>query len=282
MSYLDEAAERERDRRVLDRFRLWHRRCRDHLGRDGPGPKASAFTTNGFERLCGLTERQAKALRTYVASLEGNTLLETRFGDHLKQVRAANRSYVYLTFENILQGALDGRLVRFFRSEYMIYWFTITKVSPGGSGDPSFLWHRDWGPEAHAKVMVYLNPSSEHGGGTLFLDAKTTTRVDRAGYGFPPANQRVDDLGPFADHVGAPIRPDCEPMEAGEAVVFKPQQVLHRGVLPTREPRYVLTLCLRPSPIPWQDVLPRWSLPKMQAGPRWGFDFMAEAFGVSD
>jgi hypothetical protein len=37
------------------------------------------------------------------------------------------------------------------------------------------------------------------------------------------------------------------PREAGEAVLFQPARLLHRGISPTRGPRLTVTLCLLPS-----------------------------------
>ena len=58
-------------------------------------------------------------------------------------------------------------------------------------------------------------------------------------------------------------------MSAGQGVLFQPATVLHRGVSPSRGPRYVLTLCLLPSPVPWQEALRRGAIVDLADDEKW-------------
>jgi hypothetical protein len=58
-------------------------------------------------------------------------------------------------------------------------------------------------------------------------------------------------------------------MNPGDGVIFQPAMVLHRGVGPTMAPRYVVTLCLLPSPVPWQQALARGAFSDLAMDEKW-------------
>ena len=160
--------------------------------------------------------------------------------------------------EAFLTPEVGERVVRFFGSQYLVYWYSVHRAVPVPELKfNSFRWHCDKGPRAHLKLLVYLNDYAEHGGGTEFLDLESTRKLATTGYVFGRVKTRTSDLGPLAARVGVDLAPSSTEPSAGEGMLFQPSNVLHRGLLPTRGPRVVVTLCLLPSPIPWRDALER-------------------------
>ena len=135
------------------------------------------------------------------------------------------------------------------------------RSDPGGEPNVSFSWHCDGGPTKHLKVLLYLNGSDEHGGNTRFLDRATTDAFKKIGYVFCDIDHRLDDLAALAGEHGIAYRPLEAPMRTGEAILFEPANVLHKGVWPTRAPRYLLQICIVPSPMPWRGELTECSQP---------------------
>jgi hypothetical protein len=97
----------------------------------------------------------------------------------------------------------------------------------------SFRWHADNGPRAHLKIILYLDGPDSHDGATSFLDRQTTEAIAAAGYLFPKNEDRLADLGPLAAAHGITLVEHRLSPQAGEAVLFHPAQVLHRGLLPS-------------------------------------------------
>jgi hypothetical protein len=164
--------------------------------------------------------------------------------------------------EELLTSALtpevDDRATRFFGSEYLVYWFVVNGAMPlPDENRNAFLWHCDTGPRAHLKLLVYLNSAEEHGGNTAFLDIEATRKLARSGYIFGSLAERREDLSSLAEGVGSRFEPKSWSVKAGEAFLFQPANVLHRGVMPSGDPRYVLHILLLPSPVPWKEALRR-------------------------
>ena len=177
---------------------------------------------------------------------------------HLQRYGIDDEVFGRRLLEHALTSDLDGRVLRFFRSEYYVHWYSVTRAIPVPQvGLNSFRWHCDRGPRGHLKLLLYLNGFEEHGGSTELLDLETTRRLEASGYVYAPVKTRVHDLGPLAERFGARYEPWAPRMLAGEGLLFQPTSVLHRGLLPTAGPRYVVTVCLLPSPIPWRRALER-------------------------
>jgi hypothetical protein len=81
--------------------------------------------------------------------------------------------------------------------------------------------------------------------------------------------KRTGDLAVLERIAGRPLHPIRRERRAGEAVLFQPSRVLHRGISPTRGARFVLTLCLLPSPVPWQEALRRNAITDLAADEKW-------------
>ena len=52
-------------------------------------------------------------------------------------------------------------------------------------------------------------------------------------------------------------------------MLFQPARVLHSGITPRHGPRYVLALCLLPSPVPWRTALARGAQIDLRTDPIW-------------
>jgi hypothetical protein len=63
--------------------------------------------------------------------------------------------------------------------------------------------------------------------------------------------------------------------DAGEAALFQPGRVLHRGVSPTRGDRLTATLCLLPSPVHWQRAFECETLSDLAVDEKWHDDALA-------
>ena len=135
-----------------------------------------------------------------------------------------------------------------------MYWHTFLRALPSSDSRRSFLWHCDKGPSCHLKLLLYFNGTDEHGGNTQFLDRRVTDEFTKTGYLFGPVDARQEDLSDLAKDLSIDYSPQQWDIQQGEGIVFEPSKVLHRGILPTKGPRYVLALCLLPSPIPWQEA----------------------------
>jgi hypothetical protein len=143
----------------------------------------------------------------------------------------------------------------------------------------SFRWHCDKGPSAHLKLIVYLNPTAAHGGNTEFMDLADTRAVAERGYLFGWSKIRTGDVAHLAELAGRSLATCLREREAGEAVLFQPGRVLHRGVSPTRGERLTATLCLLPSPVNWQRAFDSETLSDLAVDEKWHDDalvFLAE------
>jgi len=171
---------------------------------------------------------------------------------------------------SLLTPEIDRLLVDFFESEYLVHWALLSRTSVAeDQGVVSFKWHCDKGPARHLKLLCYLNGSEEHGGNTEFIDRESSKRVAQKGYLFGRVAKRTSEISALSDLAGTPLRSVLEPIAAGQAVIFSPSTVLHRGVSPTRAPRYVLTLCLLPSPLPWRQAFERGVICNLAEQEKW-------------
>lgn len=110
-------------------------------------------------------------------------------------------------------------------------------------------WHCDGGPIAHARILVYLNPTDEHDSATWLADLQTTTARKRAGYVHCQLQERLADLTPSCERLGLPFEPARHRPDQGEALVFELGQRMHKAELPTRDHRDSLHIVV----IPWLD-----------------------------
>lgn len=172
-----------------------------------------------------------------------------------------DRAFRLEMLERVFTDAVDQRLTAYFRSEYIPLWSRFYRSDPARAPSVSFRWHCDGGPSRHLKILVYLNASAEHGGDTIFADRETTSAFKRAGYVFCEIDRRVADLGPVAAAAGIGLSPISFHPGAGEALIFEPMSIMHRGCWPRFAPRYIIQICLLPSPLPWREMCASYALP---------------------
>ncbi len=253
----------ERDARRFERtlhsfdrkrgYEQWHRQCRSAHGLL-PAAEDRRLEETGVLRLPVLSPREAgrtlERLRAGASGIDSKTRVVQVFD-------VSDRSAVAETFEQVFTGPVDRAIGAWFGSEYLIYWWALDSTLPGRDSQRSFLWHCDKGPTSHLKLLLYLNPTAEHGGNTEFIAKAATRAIGRTGYIYGPVGKRRSDLRPLTEKAGIEFETFSYDMAAGDAIVFEPARVLHRGILPATAPRWVLSFCLLPSPLPWKTVFAR-------------------------
>jgi hypothetical protein len=266
--------DRERAERVYREFddqrgfRAYHEACRAAFARAAKAASAPINET-GFEYLDVMSEARAADLLARATATVPLTYVkkDTR---NLEEFKLEDPRLVEEILSAALPDVVDDRLVRFFGSEYLVHWFTVTRTAPAPEQQSvSFRWHCDKGPRGHLKLLVYLNATDEHGGSTSLLDLTETVQVARAGYVFGPTRRRTGDLAFLSRLAGRPLRECRRALRAGEGLLFQPSGVLHRGISPQRGPRVVLTLCLLPSPIHWKEAFHRGVMSDLAEDEKW-------------
>jgi hypothetical protein len=251
-------------------YTAWHAHCKAALqrplpARSTPGPLVS----NGFTVQQVMSSQAAgELLSAATANQEvGRLKLDS---NKLEGYDLADRALVRRLMESALTPDIDAHCLEFFESEYFVYWYTLSRTAPvAGPASVSFMWHCDRGPRAHLKLLVYLNDYSEHGGGTSYLDLDATDALGRAGYVFARGRRRTTSVDELARLAGRPLEPYDHHPRAGDAVLFQPARVLHSGITPNLGPRYVFTLCLLPSPVPWDVAFQRQAHIDLRVDPLW-------------
>jgi len=249
-------------------YERFHAHCRARFRRALPQAD-TALGIRGVEHLRVWSGAEAAELRKRI---HGNARVEPfrRNADRVHELRIEGDDLAREILAAALIPAVDSRIVRYFRSEYFVHWFAITRAQPRRHENfNSFRWHCDRGPTAHLKLLVYLNGHPEHGGSTEFLDMVATREFERSGYLFGAVADRRSDLSSLAVACGADYSPRDWRGDAGEASLFAPSRVLHRGVMPSRAPRDVLAVCLLPSPVPWEEAFERGWSSDLRRDPKW-------------
>lgn len=156
----------------------------------------------------------------------------------------------------ILTEKVDQQITSFFGSEYCLFWYSYLVTEPKIENRAfSSYWHCDKGPENHLKMLIYLNDYEEHGGNTLFYDVQTTDKLKSTGYIFGDINKRVENLAPLADAKSIILNEiSFNDIKAGDALLFAPCKVAHKGKIPNKNARHVLQLCFIPSPLDWKTT----------------------------
>lgn len=198
------------------------------------------FLTKGYEVVPALDVEAAEHLVNVLKQSPKDNITATCLG------QAGLRSLLGMIF----QGELDQRLRGTFLSNYGVIFATLVAVKPGFE-DWSSFWHCDAGPECHAKVIVYLNSTTEHDAATETIDSNTTRLFKKVGYPFGPLVNRQSDLDHIADKFGITYETEVVRPEAGHAILIHPSQVLHKGVSPSHGVRYTLNLGIIPSVPDW-------------------------------
>ncbi|GJL63106.1 MAG: hypothetical protein NPIRA04_17600 [Nitrospirales bacterium] len=233
-------------------YQRYHQYCQSVVTRKF-SPKDDMLSTQGLEHITVFDEpTSATTLGSLLAKSEGSIQKENI--DYSEMLQVNDDIFLRQMFQNIFTPSIDHKLLHYFKSEYFVYWFAIFHTIPSPQSRRSFLWHCDKGPSRHLKILLYLNDTAVHGGNTEFFDREFTRKFSESGYLFGPVDARQSDLSDLAKKLDLPYQPKKWSMHAGDAIIFEPSQILHRGILPNHGSRYVLTLCLLPSPIPWHTA----------------------------
>jgi hypothetical protein len=245
-----------------------------------PAPQPDAvLARNGFSHVRAL---EAPAAAAVVADLEARHQPELLKKDsrHLEGFRVDDRHWTQAFLGQVLQGQIDESIAAYFRSEYLVHWLTFSLTRPATEQQSvSFRWHCDKGPSAHLKLIIYLNPTAGHRGNTEFMTSSDTMAVASRGYLFGWSKTRTGDIGHLSRLAGRPLTAHLRERDAGEAVLFEPSRVLHRGVTPTLGPRYTATLCLLPSPVPWRQAFAAGAQSDLAIDEKWhddALEFLAD------
>jgi hypothetical protein len=247
----------------------YHDICRSSFARSEPLLSTGPLQEQGFEYLCVLNTAQAKDLLESVKSTHNLSYVK-KDTKNLHGFHLADNNLIRKILSNVLTNEVDKRLVSYFKSEYLVHWLTFTMTPQAEEQESvSFRWHCDKGPQAHLKLMVYLNATDEHGGNTEFIPLADTARVAEHGYLFGWTQTRRSDIHALSRIAHRDLASCSRAMEAGDGVIFQPATVLHRGLSPRRGPRYVITLCLLPSPVHWETALERGAMSDLATDPKW-------------
>lgn len=252
----------------------YHRRCREAFSRV-PSPQADAdLAQRGFTYLRAMDVEAAGALTAQLQAQQ--TQLLKKDSKHLEGFRLDDRQAMRGLLSHILRDRVDAAIAGYFGSEYLVHWVAMSLTRAAKEQESvSFRWHCDKGPSAHLKLIVYLNPTPQHGGNTEFMEREDTLAVARQGYLFGWSKARTGDVARLSKLAGRPLATQLVERDAGEAVLFEPSRVLHRGITPTRGPRLTATLCLLPSPVHWQRAFDAGGMSDLAVDEKWHDDALA-------
>ncbi|MET0282771.1 MAG: hypothetical protein ABW278_16810 [Steroidobacteraceae bacterium] len=226
----------------------------------------------GFRFLCALDRDIAFELKQTLLQSGPSELLK-KDSPHLKGFRVTDRLWIEGLLEGVFGATVDSSLVSFFRSEYLVHWIALAVTRPEDKQrSVSFRWHCDKGPSSHLKLILYLNATSTHGGNTEFLNLADSNAVAKQGYLFGWSRLRTNDTRELSRLARRSLSPQRQQLEPGDAVLFQPARVLHRGVTPTQGDRLTATLCLLPSPVNWRQALRCGTMSDLASDEKWHDD----------
>jgi len=263
-----------RDYDVGRRYGEYHAHCQARFKRELEPAPGTALQRQGFEYFTPLDEMEALRRRRELQKNHSRGLIK-KDSKHLEGFHVNDMAWVEGLLTMALAGPLDQRIVEYFKSEYLLHWVTFSVTRQAREQQSvSFRWHCDKGPSAHLKLIVYLNATEEHGGNTDFIDLEGSEAVARNGYLFGWSKSRSSDIRHLSRIAGRELTKHASPLRAGQAVLFQPARVLHRGLSPDRGDRLVMTLCILPSPVHWKLALQSGTLFDLAVDEKWHKDAM--------
>lgn len=256
------------------RYGEYHAHCQARFKRELESAPGTALQQRGFEYFTPLDETEAGGWRRELQENYSSGLIKKN-SKHLEGFHVTDAVRVEELLVQVLAGSLDQRIMEYFNSEYLLHWVTFSVTRQAREQESvSFRWHCDKGPSTHLKLIVYLNPSAEHGGNTEFIDLEGSEAVARRGYLFGWSKSRSSDIRHLSRIAGRELTPEASPLRAGQAVLFQPARVLHRGLSPDRGDRLVMTLCILPSPVHWKIAWQSGTLFDLAVDEKWHQDAM--------
>lgn len=250
-------------------YRDYQEYCRDEMRRALPGDDPIPLTSTGFQRVGVMDPGEANQVLEDSQHLGTEGYLK-RDSRKLRGYEIRDPQYVKTLMEQVLCAEVDELAVRFFRSEYLVHWYMVSRTLPAkGPPTVSFRWHCDKGPRSHLKILVYLTDAKESNSGTAFVDVAQTASLIPTGYLFGRGRRRTTSLEKLSQMAGAKLEAQRLAISAGEGVMFQPARVLHSGIAPDTGARFVLTVCLLPSPVGWRDALSAGTISDLTCDPLW-------------
>lgn len=247
----------------------WHQGCQQCLRREIPKLQQSVFDALGYERFNSVPEG---LVTEYLERTKEQQ--QAQYGPcHPKNEKIlivmdqeVDGDLMVRMAEAILCEEVDAQLLNFFKSEYMIFTYdTACNYRRPLEGIYSYHWHRDAGATYHVKLILYLNDCQIIGAGTEVIDMERTRQIGNVGYDFLPIDDRTNDLSAYFEAAGLEPHSELISPPAGTQIVFRPRDILHRGIYPNCDkPRYTLTFLLAPSALPWRESLKFWSFHRAQ------------------
>ena len=167
----------------------------------------------------------------------------------------------------------------FFRIDHL----ELMRSKPAPGQSISYLWHRDYDPMGKIHILIYLTDCGPRSPATLFTNLDDTRRCAELGYSFPPRTERIADLSTLIPDNGERISITRPELSAGDATVFGPSRILHRGDILDQEQRDLLVLNILPSLNPWDREIAALGKERLFVGRNnlWFDPFSREKPGVS-
>ena len=161
------------------RYGDYHAHCQARFKRELESAPGTALQQRGFEYFTPLDETEAGGWRRELQENYSSGLIKKN-SKHLEGFHVTDAVRVEELLVQVLAGSLDQRIMEYFNSEYLLHWVTFSVTRQAREQESvSFRWHCDKGPSTHLKLIVYLNPSAEHGGNTEFIDLEGSEAVAR-------------------------------------------------------------------------------------------------------
>lgn len=235
-------------------FDAWADACRAVAKRGPADPAKNILGNQGFAHVKLMSKAEAKKIRT-AADVADGAVEDRKNAGYSQTLKASDPAFLKSVVERLITPEVDEMLYNYFGSEFCPYWYHFSRALPNKEPKRAFLWHCDKGPSMHAKMLFYMTSVEDTGGNTYLLDRPTTIKFDKAGYVFGGQKDRQDDLSEFAAKNNIDCKPVSFDMQPGEAIMFLPQKVLHRGLLPNKLPRFIMQVTFVPSKLHWKEVL---------------------------
>lgn len=241
---------------VKGKYDLWQAYCRQQFQRKN-SPPSSELATKGVEVVRLLSAPEAADVKALLLANALQFSAAKKGINYADVMRFKETKFLRPVVEKIFSPALDRKIIDIYGSEYFVHSIVANRTMPAKTSKRSFLWHCDHGPKNFLKINMFLDATSEHGATTEFLDMPTSEGFERIGYTFGAVTRRVADLRPIARKFGGTVNVIHLELDAGEAFIFHGSRCLHRGFLPTRGIRHMLTVVLLPSPVHWTEAWKR-------------------------
>lgn len=238
---------------VTGKYDQWHDYCRGKFKRK-ISTAANVLADKGVEVVRLLSASEAADAKALLLAKTARPSASKKGIDYADVLRFEDSGFLLPIVEKMLNSEIDKKITAIFGSEYYVHSLVANRTMPAKESRRSFLWHGDRGPKNFLKINMFLDATADHGGTTEFLDLESSKGFEDAGYTFGANSRRVSDIAPIARKFGGSVNVIHPQLDAGEAFIFFPSRSLHRGYLPTRGIRHMLSVVLLPSPIPWKKA----------------------------